>query len=86
MGEEFGKDGMGVEDQLDFKPDEKVLLYLSEDTYPTLKNVGPDYFVVTGLFQGKFSLTDDGNAVRWDITVSFEELLSTIESRNYRIK
>lgn len=81
MGGMVGKDAMGVEDQPDFKPDEKVLLYLNEDTYPALQNLGPDHFVVTGSFQGKFSLTDDGNAIGWDKTIiSQEELLSTIES------
>ena len=83
MGGVVGKDAMGVEDQPDFKPDEKVLLYLSEDTYPALNNLGPDHFIVTGLFQGKFSLTDGGNAVGWNKAISLEELLSTIESWNY---
>ncbi|AKB52732.1 hypothetical protein MSBRW_3479 [Methanosarcina barkeri str. Wiesmoor] len=62
-----------------FKPDEKVLLYLSNDTYPYTKDVGSEHFVVTGYVQGKFKLTDDGKAVRPDETVSQDELLSTIK-------
>lgn len=80
MGGVVEKDSMADDSASYFKPDEKVLLYLSEDTYPPLKNVDPDHFVVTGSFQGKFSLTDDRNAVGWDKIISQEELLSKIES------
>lgn len=66
------------EDDPSFEPGEKVLLYLSKDTSPYTDNIGPDHFMVTGLLQGKYKLTNDGKASRFDETISQGELLSTI--------
>jgi len=62
-----------------FKAGEKVLLYLQEDTYPLIKNIGPDHYVVTGYSLGKFSLTDNGMAIRPYEFVDQKELLDSIE-------
>lgn len=77
LGGTVGEDTMIVEDVSSFKSGEKVLLYLSEDTYPHTMDIGPEHFVVTGY--GKFKLTDDGEAVGTYETVRLEELLNTIE-------
>ena len=70
-----GDDGyviMDVEDDPSFASGEKVLLYLTNDTYPPTKDVGP------GVSQGKFTLTDDGRATQIGESLSLDELLDTI--------
>ncbi|AKB78093.1 hypothetical protein MSHOH_1610 [Methanosarcina horonobensis HB-1 = JCM 15518] len=74
-----GNDSMSADHEPSFKTGEKVLLYLIEDTDPQIKNIGPKHFTVTGYKQGKFTLTDDGQAIGSDETISQEELLSTIK-------
>lgn len=78
-GGKVGNDNLVVEYEPTFQPSEKVLLYLMKDDSPSTKNVSPDHFIVTGCLQGKFTLTDDGKAVRPDETVSKDQLLSTIK-------
>lgn len=75
----IGNDTLIMEDEPSFKTEEKVLLYLTKDTSDATRDIGPDHLVVTGLSQGKFTLTDDGKAVRPGKTVSKDELLSTIK-------
>lgn len=75
----IGDDSLTMEDEPTFKTGENVLLYLTKDTSPATQDIGPDHFVVTGLLQGKFTLTDDGKAVRPGETVSQDELLGTIK-------
>ncbi len=65
-----------------FNSNEKVLLYLMKDVTNRTKDIEPEHFKVTGCMQGKFTLTNDGKAVRPDKTVSQEELLSTIVEYN----
>lgn len=77
LGGTVGEDTMIVDDVASFQPGEKVLLYLSEDTYPYTKDVGPEHFIVTGC--GKYTLTDEGEAIGTYETVKLEDLLSTIE-------
>lgn len=74
-----GNDTLIFEHEPSFKTDEKVLLYLTNDLTNRTKDIKPEHFKVTGCMQGKFTLTDDGKAVRRDKTVSQEELLSTIK-------
>ncbi len=67
-----------------FKEGEKVLVYLRSDTYPFTKDVGQSHYVVTGYSQGKFSLTDDGIALRpYEEPLKQDELVKAIESGNY---
>ncbi|WP_244603371.1 hypothetical protein [Methanococcoides sp. NM1] len=76
-----GDDGyviMDVEDEPSFASGEKVLLYLTNDTYPPTKDFGPEHFVVTGVSQGKFTLTDDGRATQIGESLTLDELLETI--------
>ncbi|SES92979.1 hypothetical protein SAMN04488587_1635 [Methanococcoides vulcani] len=76
-----GGDGyviMDVEDEPSFASGEKVLLYLTNDTYSPTKDFGPEHFVVTGVSQGKFTLTDDGRATQIGESLSLDELLDTI--------
>lgn len=80
VGGTVGNDSMAVEDEPSFKTGEKVLLYLTKDTSPGTKDIGPEHFKVTGYIQGKFALTDDGRAIGWNNeSVSQEELLRTIK-------
>ncbi|AKB83312.1 hypothetical protein MSBR3_2734 [Methanosarcina barkeri 3] len=74
-----GNDTLEANHEPSFKTDEKVLLYLTNDLANHSKDIKPEHFKVTGCMQGKFTLTDDGKAVRRGKTVSQEELLSTIK-------
>ncbi|WP_445475933.1 hypothetical protein ACT9XH_04160 [Methanococcoides methylutens] len=67
-----------VEDEPSFTPGEKVFLYLKNDTWPRTMDHGPEHFVVTGVSQGKFTLTDDGNATSFGESLTLDELLGTI--------
>ncbi|KKG09965.1 hypothetical protein [Methanosarcina sp. 2.H.A.1B.4] len=61
-----------------FNAGEKVLVYLRKDESPSTKDIGPEHFIVTDFYRGKYTLTDDGKAITPDETVTLEELLSTI--------
>ncbi|KKG14539.1 hypothetical protein EO98_06290 [Methanosarcina sp. 2.H.T.1A.6] len=61
-----------VEDEPSFEPGEGVLLFLVEDTYPATKDLEPGHFVVCRVFQGKFSLTEDGKASSEGETIELE--------------
>lgn len=81
IGGAVGNISMSLDNEPSFRSGEKVLLYLTRDTYPDTKNVGPEHLVVTGYLQGKFTLTDDGKAIGWNENenTSLEELLSGIK-------
>lgn len=68
-----------VDTEPSFKESEKVLLYLREDTSPLFKNYGPENYLVSGHYLGKFTLTDDGLAVRPYEYLDQKELLDAIE-------
>ena len=61
-----------------FKTGEKVLLYLSKDDNPSTRDIGPEHFIVTDYYEGKFTLTDDGKAIGHVENTTLDELLSTI--------
>lgn len=65
LGGTVNNDVLEVEDSPNFKQNEKVFLYLVGKESP---------FEVTGLFQGKFQLTDDGMARRPDKVVNVSQL------------
>lgn len=67
------------EDEPFFKENERVLLYLRNNTYPAFTDIGPEHYVITGVMLGKFTLTDDGMAVRPYEYVNQTELLDSIE-------
>ena len=75
LGGKVGADNMIVEDETSFTSGERVMLFLRNDDAPATKNVGMEHLAVTGISQGKFTLTDDGKAVRSDRTTSLQELL-----------
>lgn len=75
VGGTIGTDRVISEDDPSFKTGEKVLLYLTKDTI----NVDSEHYLVTGSEQGKFTLTDNGEAIRPDETISQDELLKTIK-------
>lgn len=79
VGGTVGKVTINSEDEPNFEPGEKVLLYLSKDTSPYTANVGPEHFFVYGSMQGKFKLTNDGKATTPDESTTLDELLSTIK-------
>ena len=74
----IGSSSMTTDDEASFNTGEKVLLYLMKDDNSATKDVGPEHFIVKGCLQGKFTLTDDGKAIRPDETTTLDELLSTI--------
>jgi len=74
-----GNDTLETDYEPTFKSGEKVLLFLTKDVTIGTSNIEPKHLRVTGCMQGKFTLTDDGKAVRPDKTVSQDELLNTIE-------
>jgi len=61
-----------------FNAGEKVLLFLRKDTNPNTKDIGPEHFIVTDFYCGKYTLTEDGRAITPDETITLKELLSTI--------
>jgi hypothetical protein len=70
-----------------FNTDEKVLLYLSKDERSSTRDIGPEHFLVTDFYRGKYTLTEDGKAIITDETVTLEtvtleELLNTINQTN----
>lgn len=77
-----GNDTLTTESEPTFKPGEKVLIYLTKDTNTGTKDIGPEHFRITGSLQGKYTLTDDGKAVRLGKTVSQNELLNTIKNKS----
>lgn len=62
-----------------FKEGEKVLLYVSKDVSTIFKDFSPEHYLVIGSSLGKFTLTDDGMAVREYEYVDQTELLDAIE-------
>ncbi|WP_292388854.1 hypothetical protein [Methanosarcina sp. UBA5] len=74
----IGNVSMTSDAEPSFKTGEKVLLYLSKDDNPATKDVGPEHFIVTDFFEGKFTLTDDGKAIGFVENTTLKELLSTI--------
>lgn len=65
-----------------FNTSEKVLLYLSKDESSSTGNIGPEHFIVTDFYRGKYTLTEDGKAITPDETVTLEELLNAINQTN----
>jgi hypothetical protein len=82
----IGNDTLIMEEEASFKTGEKVLLYLTKDTSHATQNIGPEHFVVTGCLQGKYTLTDDGKAIRPDENTTLDELLSTINQTENKTK
>ncbi len=74
----IGKISMSTDADPSFKMGEKVLIYLSKDDDPYTKDFGPEHFIVTDFYEGKFTLTDDGKAIGYVQNTTLNELLSTI--------
>lgn len=71
---------MSADFEPDFTHNETVLLFLREDPFRLTKEIPPEHFTITGYIQGKFTLTEEGNAVGWKKTVLLDELLDIIET------
>ncbi|WP_193589507.1 hypothetical protein [Methanosarcina acetivorans] len=78
IGGAVGNVSMTSDAEPTFKTGEKVLLYLSEDTDLSTKDIDPEHFIVTDFYEGKFTLTDDGKAIGRVENTTLDELLSTI--------
>ncbi|MGA9187204.1 MAG: hypothetical protein WB014_01230 [Methanosarcina sp.] len=78
IGGTTGNISMTSDAEPSFKTGEKVLLYLSNDDNPSTKDIGPEHFIVTDYYKGKFTLTDDGKAIGHVENTTLDELLSTI--------
>ncbi|WP_229397121.1 hypothetical protein [Methanosarcina sp. DH1] len=61
-----------------FKTGEKVLIYLNKDNNSNTKDFGPEHFIVTNFYRGKYTLTDDGKAITLYENTTLNELLHTI--------
>lgn len=70
---------MAFDSEPSFKEGEKVLLYVSKDVSTRFKDFGPEHYLVIGASLGKFTITDDGLAVREYEYVDQKELLDAIE-------
>jgi len=83
MGGKIGYDRIISEDEAEFEPDEKVLLFLTTHD-PYTENIGSEHFRVRGRMYGKFTI-EDGQAIRPEViieghrTIPLQELLGTIE-------
>ncbi|TFG74146.1 MAG: hypothetical protein E4H21_11350 [Thermodesulfobacteriales bacterium] len=58
LGGKVDDDSMIVEDEAEFKPNEKVLLFLTTED-PFTKNIGSEHLRVTGWVHGKFTIIND---------------------------
>jgi hypothetical protein len=74
----IGNVSMTSDAEPSFKTNEKVMLYLSKDDNLATKDFGPEHFIVTDFFEGKFTLTDDGRAIGFVENTTLDELLNTI--------
>ena len=61
-----------------FNTGEKVLLYLNKDESSSTRDIGPEHFIVTDFYLGKYTLTDEGNAITPNENTTLDELLSSI--------
>ncbi|MGB9928667.1 MAG: hypothetical protein ACPK85_09720 [Methanosarcina sp.] len=77
-----GKDTFIMSGEANLKLGEKVLLYLQKDTNPDIKDIGPEHYRVTGGLQGKFTLDDNGKAIRPDKSTTLDKLLSTTKNES----
>lgn len=77
-----GNDTYIMSGEANLKLGEKVLLYLHKDTNPDIKDIGPEHYRVTGGLQGKFTLTEDGKAIRLDKKTTLNEQLTTIKNES----
>ena len=84
IGGTTGNISMTSDAEPSFKTGEKVLLYLSKDDNPSTKDIGPEHFIVTDYYEGKFTLTDDGKAIGYVENTTLNELLSTINQTVYQ--
>lgn len=63
-----------------FQHGERVLLFLSHDTYPAYSNISPEHYIVTGYNQGKYTLNDNGTIkTSNDTLVKTDQLISSIQ-------
>ncbi len=73
MGGEVGEDGMLVEDEAKFEAGENVLLFLTKEDTDTDNSAGTHYKVYDMKY-GKFSITQDHQAVRQNLPVEHQKI------------
>jgi hypothetical protein len=73
MGGTVGQDTQNVENQPSYSVNEKVLVFLKNDTDPRTKDVGNKHFVTAGLIQGKVSIPTNDEVIIGDENMSLEE-------------
>ena len=82
QGGQVGDDSVFVEDEARFELGEKVILFLTKED-PFTDNSDGTHYRVTGWKHGKFSITKENQAVRYDIPaehqkIQVEDLLKSI--------
>ncbi|AKB18724.1 hypothetical protein [Methanosarcina sp. WWM596] len=77
-----GDFSMATDADPSFNTGEKVLLFLRIDTNPNTKDIGPEHFIVTDFYRGKYTLTEDGKATTPDEHTTLDVLLSSINQTN----
>lgn len=74
-----GNDTSTADYEASFQKGEKVFLYLIEDEWEYTKDLGPEHYFVLGSVQGKFTLTEDGKAIRPDMDTTLEDVMNILE-------
>lgn len=73
LGGTVGKDRQYVEDQPSYNVNEKVLIFLKNDSDPRTKDVGNKHFVTTGSIQGKIPISASSVVIIDGDKMSLEE-------------
>jgi hypothetical protein len=73
MGGTVGQDKQYVENQPSYNVNEKVLVFLKNDSDPRTRYIGTKHLVTTGSIQGKITIPTSNEIIIGDIKMSLEE-------------
>jgi hypothetical protein len=81
IGGMVGQDKQYVEDQPSYNVNEKVLIFLKNDSDPRTVDIGNKHFVTTGSMQGKITIPANNEVIIGDTKLSLEEAKIAITGR-----
>lgn len=81
MGGMVGQDKQYVEDQPSYNVNEKVLIFLKNDSDPRTVDIGNKHFVTTGSMQGKITMPANNEVIIGDTKMSLEEAKTAITGK-----
>lgn len=81
LGGIVGQDKQYVEDQPSYSVNEKVLIFLKNDSDPRTKDIGNNHFITTGLMQGKISIPASNELIIGDGKMSLDEARTIITGK-----